>query len=146
VGARLASRGNEFGAVTGRPRRCGWFDAVLLKRSIELNSISGLCLTKLDVLDGLDVIRVAVAYQDADGTLLNYPPQAAEDFQGLTPVYEELAGWSQSTADVTSLDALPPEALAYIKRLEELLGVPVDMLSTGPERNSTIIMRDPFAK
>lgn len=145
VGARLAERGNEFGAVTGRPRRCGWFDAVLLKRSIELNSVSGLCLTKLDVLDGLDVIRIAVGYHDANGTLLTYPPQSAEDFVGLTPVYEDVPGWSESTADVTSLEALPANARAYIKRLESLLGVPIDMLSTGPERNSTIILRDPFA-
>lgn len=145
IGARLAERGNEFGAVTGRPRRCGWFDAVLLRRSIELNSVSGLCLTKLDVLDGLDVIRIAVGYKDANGELLTYPPQAAEDFEGLQAIYEEVPGWSESTVDVTELDKLPKNALAYIKRLEELLGVPVDMLSTGPERNSTIVLRDPFA-
>ncbi len=145
VGARLAERGNEFGAVTGRPRRCGWFDAVLLRRSVELNSLSGLCLTKLDVLDGLETIRIAVAYHNAKGELLTYPPQAAEDFVGLQPVYEDMAGWSQSTADVTTLDGLPVNALAYIKRLEALVGVPIDMLSTGPERNSTIILRDPFA-
>ena len=145
VGARLAERGNEFGAVTGRPRRCGWFDAVLLKRSVELNSVSGLCLTKLDVLDGLDTLRIAVAYRDANGELLSYPPQAAEDFVGLEPVYEDMPGWTESTADVTSMDGLPANALAYIKRLEELVGVPIDMLSTGPERNSTIVLRDPFA-
>ena len=145
VGARLAERGNEFGAVTGRPRRCGWFDAVLLKRSVEINSLSGLCLTKLDVLDGLETLRIAVAYRDIHGELLSYPPQAAEDFIGLEPVYEDMPGWSENTADVTSMDALPANALAYIKRLEELVGVPIDMLSTGPERNSTIILRDPFA-
>ncbi len=145
VGARLGERGNEFGAVTGRPRRCGWFDAVLLKRSVELNSLSGLCLTKLDVLDGLETIRIAVAYHNANGELLTYPPQAAEDFVGLQPVYEDMPGWSESTADVTTLDGLPANALAYIKRIEALVGVPIDMLSTGPERNSTIILRDPFA-
>ncbi len=145
VGKTLASRGNEFGAVTGRPRRCGWFDAVLLRRSIELNSITGLCMTKLDVLDGMDIIRVAVAYRDVNGNLLSRPPQAAEDFEGLEPVYEELPGWHESTADVTSLAQLPANARAYVKRIEELLGVPVDMLSTGPERDSTIILRDPFA-
>lgn len=145
VGTHLAERGNEFGAVTGRPRRCGWFDAVLLKRSVEINSLSGLCLTKLDVLDGLETLRIAVAYRNADGELLNYPPQSAEDFVGLEPVYEEMPGWSENTADVTSLEQLPENALAYIKRLETLVGVPVDMLSTGPERNSTIILRDPFA-
>lgn len=145
VGKRLAERGNEFGAVTGRPRRCGWFDAVLLRRSIELNSLTGLCLTKLDVLDGLEVIRIAVAYRDAQGQLLTRPPQAAEDFEHLEPVYEEMPGWVESTADVTSIDQLPANARAYIKRLETLLDVPIDMLSTGPERDSTIILRDPFS-
>lgn len=146
IGKQLASRGNEFGAVTGRPRRCGWFDAVLLRRSIELNSLSGLCLTKMDVLDGLDTIKVAVAYRDSNGQLLSRPPQAAEDFEGLEPVYEELPGWQESTADVKTLAELPANALAYIKRIEELLEIPVDMLSTGPERDSTIILRDPFAR
>lgn len=145
VGSRLAERGQEFGAVTGRARRCGWFDAVLLRRSIELNSITGLCLTKLDVLDGLETIRIAVAYRDANGTLLTRPSQAAEDYEGLEPVYEELPGWRESTADVKAQSDLPANALAYIKRLEELLEVPVDMLSTGPERDSTIIRRDPFS-
>jgi len=145
IGKRLAEKGNEFGAVTGRPRRCGWFDAVLLKRSIELNSLTGLCLTKLDVLDGLDTIRIAVAYQDASGRHLTRPPQAAEDFECLQPVYEDLPGWHESTADVTTLSELPANALAYIKRIEAILDVPVDMLSTGPERDSTIILRDPFS-
>lgn len=145
IGKQLASRGNEFGAVTGRPRRCGWFDAVLLKRSIELNSLSGLCVTKLDVLDGLDTIQIAVAYRDKHGELLSRPPQAADDFEGLEPVYEALPGWQESTADIKTLAELPTNALAYIKRIEELLEVPVDMLSTGPERDSTIILRDPFA-
>jgi adenylosuccinate synthase len=146
IGKRLAERGCEFGAVTGRPRRCGWFDAVLLRRSIELNSITGLCLTKLDVLDGLEVLRIATAYRDAKGNLLTSPPQAADDFEGLEPVYEELPGWQESTADVTSIDGLPANAIAYMRRLEELLGVPVAMLSTGPERDSTIIFHDPFAE
>lgn len=145
VGKNLANRGNEFGAVTGRPRRCGWFDAVLLRRSIELNSISGLCMTKLDVLDGLETIKIAVAYRDSEGNLLSYPPQAADDFESLEPVYEEMPGWSESTADVTELNRLPANALAYVKRIEALLGIPVDILSTGPERDSTIILRDPFS-
>jgi len=144
VGQRLSERGNEFGAVTGRARRCGWFDAVLLKRSIELNSLSGLCLTKLDVLDGLDVIRICVAYRDAQGNTLHHPPQSADEFVGLEPVYEDMPGWSQSTADVKTLEQLPANARAYIARLEALLDVPIDMLSTGPERDSTIILRDPF--
>lgn len=144
IGKRIAERGQEFGAVTGRPRRCGWFDAVLLKRSIEVNSISGLCVTKLDVLDGLDVLRIAVAYKDRNGQILNHPPQAADDFEFLEPVYEELPGWSESTADVTNMTDLPDNALAYLNRIEQLLGVPIDILSTGPERDSTIIKRQLF--
>ncbi|MBA2655737.1 MAG: adenylosuccinate synthase [Tatlockia sp.] len=144
TGKALAHRGNEFGAVTGRPRRCGWFDAALLQRSIELNSITGLCMTKLDVLDGLDTIKIAVGYLDQSGNKLTRPPQAAEDFEGLEPIYEEMPGWSESTADVTELDQLPTNALAYVKRIESILGIPIDMLSTGPERDSTIILRDPF--
>ncbi|KTC98257.1 adenylosuccinate synthase [Legionella erythra] len=145
VGKHLASRGNEFGAVTGRPRRCGWFDAVLLRRSIELNSITGLCLTKLDVLDGLDVLKIAVAYRDREGKLLTRPPQSADDFVGLEPVYEEFPGWQESTADATSIEQLPANAIAYMKRIESLLGIPIAMLSTGPERDSTIIFEDPFS-
>lgn len=145
TGERLAKRGHEFGAVTGRPRRCGWFDAVLLKRSIELNSITGICLTKLDVLDGMDTIKIAVAYKNSVGEVLQYPPQAAEDYEGLTPIYEEVPGWQESTEDLKDISQLPANAMAYIKRLEELLEVPVDMLSTGPERDSTIILRDPFS-
>jgi adenylosuccinate synthase len=144
IGERLSTRGHEFGAVTGRPRRCGWFDAVLLRRSIELNSVTGLCLTKLDVLDGLETVRIAVAYRDASGERLEYPPQAADDYVGLEPIYEDMPGWSESTEDVTDMNALPANARAYIKRLEALLGVPVDILSTGPERDSTIVLRDPF--
>jgi adenylosuccinate synthase len=145
IGKRIAERGQEFGAVTGRPRRCGWFDAVLLKRSIELNSITGLCITKLDVLDGLDVLRIAVGYKDSNGNLLSRPPQAADDFEGLVPVYEEMPGWTENTADVVVMSDLPANAIAYLKRIEQLLGIPIDMLSTGPERDSTIILRDPFS-
>ncbi|NCT56166.1 MAG: adenylosuccinate synthase [Legionella sp.] len=144
VGKFLASRGKEFGAVTGRPRRCGWFDAVLLRRSIELNSISGLCLTKLDVLDGLETIRIAVAYKDKAGNILEYPPQAAEDYDDMEPVYEDVPGWSESTEDCTSIETLPEHARAYVRRLEALLGVPIDLLSTGPERDAMIVIRDPF--
>lgn len=144
VGKQIAERGQEFGAVTGRPRRCGWFDAVLLKRSIELNSITGLCITKLDVLDELDVLRIAVAYKDAKGNLISRPPQAAADFEGLEPVYEEMPGWKESTADITNKNDLPVNAIAYLKRIETLLNIPIDLLSTGPERESTIIYRNPF--
>ena len=145
IGKHLATKGNEFGAVTGRPRRCGWFDAVLLRRSIELNSITGLCMTKLDVLDGLDKVQIAIAYIDKEGRQMSRPPQSAEDFEGLVPVYEELPGWQESTADVTSLNDLPANARAYIKRIEDVLEIPIDMLSTGAERDSTIILRSPFA-
>lgn len=144
IGKRLADRGNEFGSVTGRPRRCGWFDAVLLKRAVELNSLTGLCLTKLDVLDGLETVRIAVAYQDALGHQVTHPPQSAEDFAGLQPIYEDLPGWQESTADVTDLALLPENARAYIKRIETLLDIPIDIISTGSERDSTIILRDPF--
>lgn len=144
IGQRLATRGHEFGSVTGRPRRCGWFDAVLLKRSIELNSITGLCLTKLDVLDGLETIRIAIAYRYKDNTQISAPPQAAEDFEGLEPVYIEVPGWQESTMDVKKREDLPANALAYIKKLEEILEIPVDMISTGAERDATIILRHPF--
>lgn len=144
IGKSLAERGNEFGAVTGRPRRCGWFDAVLLRRSIELNSLTGLCMTKLDVLDTFNVLRIAVAYRDQQGNVLTRPPQAADDFVGLEPVYEEMPGWQESTADVTELKQLPTNALAYLKRIEAILGIPIDMISTGPERDSTIILKNPF--
>lgn len=145
VGQHLSKQGHEFGAVTGRPRRCGWFDAVLLRRSIELNSITGLCLTKLDVLDGLETLRIAVAYRDAQGEHHRYPPYAAVDYEDLTPVYEDLPGWSESTADVKRMADLPENARAYIRRIEALLGIPVDMISTGPERDSTMILRSPFS-
>lgn len=144
LGEKMATRGQEFGSVTGRPRRCGWFDAVLLKRSIELNSISALCITKLDVLDGFDTLRIAIAYQDSKGVLYSRPPQAADDFEDLVPVYEELPGWQESTADSTRMEDLPAPALAYLKRIEQLLGIPIDMLSTGPERDSTVVLREPF--
>ncbi len=144
VGKHLASRGQEFGAVTGRPRRCGWFDAALLKRSIEINSITGLCLTKLDVLDGLPTLRIAVGYKNSKGEFFDYPPQAAEAYADLTPVYEDMPGWTESTADITQMTDLPANALAYVQRIEALLGIPIDILSTGPERDSTIILRNPF--
>lgn len=142
IGKRLAERGVEFGATTGRPRRCGWFDAVLVKRAIELNSISGLCLTKLDVLDGLDEIKVAVAYKDKSGKRFHAPPTAAEDFEALEPVYETVPGWQASTADITTMAALPVNARNYIEYLEKLLGIPVAIVSTGPERDATIMKQD----
>jgi adenylosuccinate synthase len=144
IGEHIAKQGCEFGSVTGRPRRCGWFDVVLVKRAIELNSITGLCLTKLDVLDGLDTLYIAVAYEDKQGNRLKAPPSSAADFNGLEPIYESMPGWKESTADVQALEQLPANALAYLKRLESLLDTPIDILSTGPERNSTIILSDLF--
>ena len=143
TGLRLAERGHEFGATTGRPRRCGWFDAVALRTAVNINSVSGLCLTKLDVLDGLEEISVCVGYtNDAGETVAN--PIDAVDYENLRPVYETLAGWSESTVGLKSLDALPANARAYISRLEALVGAPIDIISTGPDREETILLRHPF--
>lgn len=144
-GARLAERGHEFGATTGRARRCGWFDAVVLRRAIEINSVSGICLTKLDVLDGMEIIRICVAYKDRNGEVLVDAPTDADSYQGLQPVYEDMPGWTESTVGAKSLDALPANARAYIKRLEELIEAPIDIVSTGPDRNETIVLRHPYA-
>ncbi|USE36952.1 adenylosuccinate synthase [Endozoicomonas sp. SCSIO W0465] len=143
-GRHLAKVGNEFGATTGRPRRCGWFDAVALRQAIQINSVSGLCLTKLDVLDGLETIRICVDYKNADGESITTPVDV-EEYELVQPVYEELPGWTESTFGVKSLDELPANALAYIKRLEEVTGAPIDIISTGPDRVETIILRQPFA-
>ena len=146
VGSRLAERGHEFGATTGRPRRCGWFDAVALKRAIEINSISGLCLTKLDVLDGLDIVRVCVGYKDADGNPLSAcSGWDADSYATMEPVYEDLPGWQESTLGAKTLEELPANARAYIKRIEEVTGAPIDIISTGPDRVETIVLRHPFA-
>jgi adenylosuccinate synthase len=144
IGAFLAKRGHEFGATTGRARRCGWFDAVILRRAIEINSISGLCLTKLDVLDGLETINICVGYKNEHGAVIDAPTDA-DSYLGLQPVYEEVPGWSESTLGAQSLDELPANARAYIKRVEELVGAPIDIISTGPDRNETIVLRHPFA-
>ena len=143
-GRHLAKVGNEFGATTGRPRRCGWFDAVALRQAIQINSVSGLCLTKLDVLDGLETIRICVDYKNADGESITTPVDV-EEYESVQPVYEDMPGWSESTFGVKSLDQLPANALAYIKRLEEVTGAPIDIISTGPDRVETIILRQPFA-
>lgn len=145
TGAYLAKQGHEFGSVTGRPRRCGWFDAVILRRSIEINSISGLCLTKLDVLDGLKTVRICTGYKDAAGNLLTEAPTDADSYIGLQPVYEEMPGWSESTVGAQSLEALPANAQAYIRRIAELVEAPIDIVSTGPDRKETIVLRHPFA-
>ena len=143
TGARLAERGHEFGATTGRPRRCGWFDAVALRQAVNINSVSGLCLTKLDVLDGLDTIRICVAYQDADGNPLQSPVDA-EDYAKVVPVYEDVPGWSESTIGAKSLADLPQAALDYIAKIEAAVGAPIDVISTGPDRVETIVLRHPF--
>ncbi len=143
TGARLAERGHEFGATTGRPRRCGWFDAVALRQAVNINSVSGLCLTKLDVLDGLETIRICIAYQDADGNPLQSPVDA-EDYAKVVPVYEDVPGWSESTIGAKSLSDLPQAARDYIARIETAVGAPIDVISTGPDRVETIVLRHPF--
>ena len=143
VGQRLAERGHEFGATTGRPRRCGWFDAVALRAAVNINSISGICLTKLDVLDGLETISVCVGYTDKQGNAIPGPSDSLS-YDSLVPVYEELAGWEESTVGAKSIEQLPENARAYIARLEALVGAPIDIVSTGPDREETIVLRDPF--
>jgi adenylosuccinate synthase len=143
VGERLGHIGREFGATTGRPRRCGWLDAVALRHCVRLNGVSGLCITKLDVLDGLETVRIATSYE-VDGKRMHRPPAGADGWARVEPVYEDLPGWSDSTAGATSLDELPPNARRYLDRLSELIGASVDIISTGPERNQTIIRRHPF--
>jgi adenylosuccinate synthase len=143
VGTRLAERGNEFGSTTGRPRRCGWFDAVALRQAVQINSISGLCLTKLDVLDGLETIRICVGYQDPDGGV-GTARFGSEYYSAVTPVYEDLPGWQDSTVGVDDVQRLPPAARAYIARVEEAVGASIDIISTGPDRCETIVLKDPF--
>ena len=145
IGAEIARKGNEFGSVTGRPRRCGWFDAVAVRRAVQINSISGFCMTKLDVLDGFEELKICTAYKLPNGEVVEYAPLAAKDWEGVEPIYETLPGWSENTFRVTKREELPQAALDYIKRIEELVGVPVDILSTGPDRVETMILRDPFA-
>ncbi|WP_018873816.1 adenylosuccinate synthase [Thioalkalivibrio sp. ALJ16] len=143
MGEHLARQGNEFGSTTGRARRCGWFDAVALKRAVQVNSISGLCMTKLDVLDGLENVQICVGY-NCDGERRESPPSGAEAYAACTPVYEEMPGWQESTVGVREYDQLPANARAYLERLSEVVGVPIDMISTGPDRDETLVLRDPF--
>ncbi|MDA3921391.1 MAG: adenylosuccinate synthase [Salinisphaera sp.] len=143
-GRHLASKGAEFGAVTGRARRCGWFDAVGLRRAAFNNSLSGLCITKLDVLDGLDAIRLCTGYR-RNGQTISVPPCGAESLADCEPVYEEMPGWSETTLGVREYAQLPGNARNYLDRLAEITGVPIDIVSTGPDRADTIIKRDPFA-
>ncbi len=143
VGHHLSSVGHEFGTVTGRARRCGWFDAALLRRSVQINGVSGMCLTKLDVLDGITSLKLCTGYE-LDGRTVDIFPVGAEDAGRCVPIYEEMPGWTESTVGAKSLAALPANARAYIKRIEELVGVPIDMVSTGPDREETIVLRHPF--
>ena len=143
VGRELCSRGHEFGATTGRQRRCGWLDLVILNRSFKLNAVSGICLTKLDVLDDLDFIRICVAYE-VDGQRTTTPPFSAEGYSAAKPVYIEMPGWKCSTIGTHSFDNLPSEAQSYIRKIEELSQLPVDILSTGPDRKETLILNNPF--
>ncbi|GHA95678.1 adenylosuccinate synthase [Modicisalibacter luteus] len=142
-GRHLAERGHEFGATTGRPRRCGWFDAVALRHAVQINSVSGICLTKLDVLDGLENIRVCVGYRSKDGERLDTPVDS-EGYEALEPLYEDLPGWSESTLGIKRIEDLPKNARAYISFLEEQTGTSIDIISTGPDRNETIVLRNPF--
>lgn len=143
MGEHLASKGHEFGATTGRARRCGWFDAVALRRAKVINSLSGLCVTKLDVLDGLDEIRICTGYHTKNGTLTMAPPEA-EAMEEATPIYENIPGWSESTVGIREVDLLPENAKNYLKRIEEVVDTPIDMISTGPDRADTIVVRHPF--
>ncbi|MBP9950680.1 MAG: adenylosuccinate synthase [Cypionkella sp.] len=143
-GDRLGTRGHEFGTVTGRKRRCGWFDAVLVRQTCATSGVSGIALTKLDVLDGFEVLRICVGY-DLDGERLDYLPTAADQQARCKPIYEELPGWSETTAGARSWAELPGAAIKYVRRIEELIQCPVALLSTSPERDDTILVTDPFA-
>lgn len=143
TGDRLAERGHEFGSTTGRPRRCGWFDAVALRQAVQINSISGLCLTKLDVLDGLETIRICIGYEEPEDSVgnINF---GSEYYAGVKPIYEDVPGWQESTLGVNQLDKLPDAAQNYIQRIEQSVGAKVAMISTGPDRHETIVLDHPF--
>ena len=143
IGRTLGERGREFGTVTGRARRCGWFDAVLVRQAVTVNSVSGIALTKLDVLDGFEEIKVCTGYR-LDGELLDHLPASSVRQDRVEPVYETMAGWRESTQGARSWAELPATAVKYIRRIEELIGAPVHLLSTSPERDDTIMVRDPF--
>jgi adenylosuccinate synthase len=142
-GDHLGKQGHEFGATTGRKRRCGWLDMVALRRSFAINSVSGLCITKLDVLDGLETLRICTAYE-LDGEQLDAPPVGADELARCKPVLEEMPGWSECTAGAGSLEDLPRAARDYLARIEQLGGVPIDIVSTGADRADTLVIRHPF--
>jgi len=143
IGKQLATRGHEFGSTTGRARRCGWFDAAALKRSIQVNGVSGLCITKLDVMDGMETVQIGVGYS-IGGTTHDIFPVGAEALDHCEPIYEEMPGWSESTVGIKRYEDLPVAAKNYLKRMEEVCGVPIDIISTGPDRDETIVLRHPF--
>jgi len=144
VGEDIRKRGAEFGATTGRPRRCGWIDIVALKRAVAINGITGLCITKLDVLDGMPSLKMCIAYKYR-GKQTEYAPLDAAGWEECEPVYLEFPGWSENTAGITEFAKLPAAARAYLRALEELVGCPLAIVSTGPDRDATMILRDPFA-
>ncbi len=142
-GNHMGVKGHEFGATTGRKRRCGWLDTVALRRSLAINSVTGLCITKLDVLDGLDTLKICVAY-DFDGERVDIPPAGADAFERCKPVYIEMPGWSGSTRGANSFAELPENAQAYLKKIEELCETPIHIISTGPDREETLVLEHPF--
>ena len=144
VGYHLSTVGAEKGVTTGRSRRCGWFDAALLKRSAQVNGLSGLCITKLDVLDGIEELKLCTGYE-LDGRITDILPMGADDIAACTPIYETMPGWSQSTVGVTQYDQLPAAAQHYLRRIEEITGVPIDMISTSPDRDHTILLHNPYS-
>jgi len=143
IGEKLGSRGNEFGTVTGRKRRCGWFDSMLVRQTVITGGIDGIALTKLDVLDGFEEINICVGY-DLDGARLDYLPADASEQARIVPHYETIEGWSGSTRGARSWADLPANAIKYVRRIEELIGAPVALLATSPDRDDTIMVRDPF--
>ncbi len=144
TGQRLGERGHEFGTVTGRKRSCGWFDAVLVRQAIKIAGINGIALTKLDILDGFEKLKICVGYE-YEGEKLDYLPSSIKIQAAVKPIYEEMDGWSESTAGARSFDQLPENAVKYVRRIEELIETPVAILSTSPERDDTILVKDPFA-
>ena len=148
TGEALRKRGNEYGSVTGRPRRCGWVDAAALKRAAQINGLSGLCITKLDVLDGLPTLRICTGYKINDGvnsSTVDILPYGAENIESCTPIYEDHAGWTESTVGISDWNKLPKNAQTYLRRLETLVGAPIALVSTGPDRVETIVLQQPFA-
>ena len=143
-GYQMSQKGREFGTVTGRKRRCGWFDAPALRRSIQINGVTGLCITKLDVLDGLSELKICTGYK-LNGKTIDLLPMGSDDVANCEPVFEVMPGWSGSTFGATTQEALPPEARAYLARVEALCEIPIDIVSTGPERDETILRSHPFA-